>query len=80
MPMRKTTEVKIRLDGDEEEILGRLAEEEGVNRSEVLRRGLRAYEARRREDAALEDLVKWARPDEARLRGKKPKKTRFKME
>lgn len=78
--MPKTSEVKVRLDDDEEEILERLVEEEGATRSEVLRRTLRAYDARRREDAALEDLVKWAQPDEKRLSGKKPKRSRFRME
>lgn len=78
--MPKTTEVKVRLDDAEEEILERLAGEDGVNRSEILRRSLRAYDARRREDAALDQLVKWAEPDEKRLAGKKPKKSRFRME
>lgn len=78
--MPKTTEVKVRLDDDEEAVLERLAEEEGVNRSEVMRRGLRAYEALRRESAALDQLVKWAEVDEARLAGTRPKKTRFHME
>jgi len=78
--MPKTTEVKVRLDDDEEAVLERLVVEEGVNRSEVLRRSLRAYEARRREDAALDQLVKWAEPDEKRLARRKPQKTRFRME
>lgn len=78
--MTRTTEVKVRLDDDEEEMLERLADEEGVNRSEVLRRSLRAYETRRREDAALDELVKWAEPDEKRLAGRKPTKSRFRME
>lgn len=78
--MSKTAEVKVRLDDEEDEILARLARETGVNRSEVLRRSLRAFDARLREEAALEDLVKWAELDEMRLGGKRPKKTRFRME
>ena len=76
----KTTEVKVRLDDEEEAILARLARDAGINRSEVLRRSLRAYEERQREDVALDHLVKWAEVDENRLAGKKPKKTRFRME
>lgn len=78
--MPKTTEVKVRLDDQEEAILERLAQEAGINRSEVLRRSLRAYEERQREEAALDQLVRWAEADEKRLAGKKPKKTRFRME
>jgi Arc/MetJ-type ribon-helix-helix transcriptional regulator len=76
--MAKTSEIKVRLDDDEERILARLVKEEGVNRSEVLRRSLRAYEERRREDAALEKLMAWADADEAR--GGRPPKARFRME
>ncbi|HEX2021369.1 MAG TPA: ribbon-helix-helix protein, CopG family [Candidatus Thermoplasmatota archaeon] len=78
--MSKTTEVKVRLGDEEEKLLRRLVDEEGVNRSEVVRRSLRAYDARRREDAALDQLVAWAEVDEARLKGGKPKKVRFRME
>lgn len=78
--MTKTTEVKVRLDGEEERLLARLAKKEGVNRSEILRRSLRAYDDREREQLALEKLLSWAEADEKRLAGAKLKKTPFRVE
>lgn len=77
--MSRTAEVKVRLDAAEEKVLAAIAAAEGINRSEVLRRGLQAYDQRRREETALEKLMGWAGPDEARLGGKKPRKTRYRM-